>query len=139
MQVGSMFQSCLLSICLLCGANIAYAEADNLAKITINKDYLMAQAASDAVLHVQASFCRFDHADLESLIENDVNTVLNLAKQHLVDFDLQTIKEVTDLPTKQTIDLLKQTPRTGDNYDKNCADIKANVAAKKRQTKQIAP
>jgi hypothetical protein len=137
MKIGRRFESCLFSLIVLFFVNTAVAETvlatalDK--KDLLEKKDLIEQAKTDGALFVQASFCKYAEDDMVALMEKQIKDALALAKNNNIDFDFAAWKAEAEPSMDEMKEMLVQLPRSGENYEKNCAEIKAEVAEKLAQ------
>lgn len=136
-QIGRSLQSCLFSLAVIIGINASVAQYA-LASATdiinndsvIDKDYLIALAKKDGALSVQASFCKINDDQVATLIEKQIIDARDTAKKYHIDFDFAAWKAEAEPSMQFTQALFSQLPRSGENYEKNCTEIKAKVNAR---------
>jgi macrodomain Ter protein organizer (MatP/YcbG family) len=132
LQHDRWLRSYIFSFTIIICSSISFiqnASAQTTIDASIDKDYLIALALKDGALSVQASFCKLE-ADIAPLIEKQMFDARDTAKKYSIDFGFIEWKAHSESSARSAQRLLQQLPRSGENYEKNCAEVKAKVAAR---------
>lgn len=120
-----------ISLAVIFFANTAFSEALYVKAMT--NDDLILQAQTDGALFTQASFCQYAEKDMIALMEKQIKHTLELAQNNKLDFNFAAWKAAAEPSMDEMTDFLNKMTRSGENYEKNCAEIKTEVDEKLAQ------